>query len=225
MQVRALIGGSIPAHAGETSWPASANTLSGVDPRSRGGDAVIADTTEQVRGRSPLTRGRPVARASWRSIERSIPAHAGETDRLGAAGNLAGVDPRSRGGDLGFAGNELREQGRSPLTRGRPIALRSTDSARGSIPAHAGETRLGNEHANGRGVDPRSRGGDVVVYKFRFTSEGRSPLTRGRLHNDGWNGVYSGSIPAHAGETNTPTVSTPSDEVDPRSRGGDRLPT
>ena len=70
-------------------------------------------------------------------------------------------------------------------------------------------------------VDPRSRGGDGQVCQFVGCAGGRSPLTRGRRRFAGNRQSQIGSIPAHAGETSTPKWRCVSNEVDPRSRGGD----
>ncbi len=53
-------------------------------------------------------------------------------------------------------------------------------------------------------------------------ARGRSPLTRGRLEGGPRGSSGIGSIPAHAGETNTVPSCSFLERVDPRSRGGDR---
>src|SRR5690606_15589707 len=75
-----LLNGSIPAHAGETSSPASSTTRRRVDPRARGGDDVPASSVPVSPGRSPRTRGRPHRGAGGAAGAGSIPAHAGETE-------------------------------------------------------------------------------------------------------------------------------------------------
>ena len=91
--------GSIPAHAGET-WPSrSGFGACRVDPRSRGGDHERRAGLRQVRGRSPLTRGRRAPNAPAYQNVGSIPAHAGETGAMPVRMPATGVDPRSRGGD------------------------------------------------------------------------------------------------------------------------------
>ena len=70
-----------------------------VDPRSRGGDQACFIDQALVKGRSPLTRGRPEQESAALLDERSIPAHAGETTRNLNFLATYKVDPRSRGGD------------------------------------------------------------------------------------------------------------------------------
>ena len=131
---------SIPAHAGETSRHLVRHSDYGVDPRSRGGDAVRDTASAISMGRSPLTRGRPKLAAKQGDGEGSIPAHAGETHVASSTGPVVGVDPRSRGGDADRLVPVPLLRGRSPLTRGRLLASASINWSRGSIPAHAGET-------------------------------------------------------------------------------------
>ena len=91
--------GSIPAHAGETSCRPRRASASRVDPRSRGGDEGRTSDGFPFEGRSPLTRGRLAGRQQAMANTGSIPAHAGETRRVGCRRRCYRVDPRSRGGD------------------------------------------------------------------------------------------------------------------------------
>jgi len=213
--------GSIPAHAGETIMLWAKNTNTWVDPRSRGGDSDESMALGWISGRSPLTRGRRSNTATGQWLDRSIPAHAGETPAQRLVCHLQTVDPRSRGGDHHprFALQSL--EGRSPLTRGRQSGLSPSRCTIRSIPAHAGETPGSPGLGCTRGVDPRSRGGDPVWTRLRHCGRGRSPLTRGRRCTAPAQSGVRGSIPAHAGETfQSKRIPAPS-RVDPRSRGGD----
>ena len=192
---------SIPAHAGETLQRQAKSHRLKVDPRSRGGDAWHPVWRHTSRGRSPLTRGRPVVMPLSFHSSRSIPAHAGETVILQSALDFHEVDPRSRGGDQVAHLMGAKLKGRSPLTRGRHPGTAHPGTAHRSIPAHAGETSYALSRGNARWVDPRSRGGDSHIRACCSLSTGRSPLTRGRLL--GLQQYVAGvrSIPAHAGET------------------------
>ena len=175
------ISRSIPAHAGET-WRCAVHRIGrAVDPRSRGGDQQIKSQFASLRGRSPLTRGRPGNPGAAQCRLGSIPAHAGETPRPSPPSSPAGVDPRSRGGDSEIAVKTCGSCGRSPLTRGRRALVRYRPAARGSIPAHAGETAPARLRSCLTWVDPRSRGGDRDQSIHTRFAQGRSPLTRGRL--------------------------------------------
>ena len=193
--------GSIPAHAGETSAGAATRGGQTVDPRSRGGDQSGRMSGGATTGRSPLTRGRPGHTTDNWGAHRSIPAHAGETCPADGVQARREVDPRSRGGDGTMRPAEGRLSGRSPLTRGRRLALGNPRSGRGSIPAHAGETLMQCRSTASPRVDPRSRGGDANARLIAAAPDGRSPLTRGRRVVAVHAHLHQRSIPAHAGET------------------------
>ena len=192
-----------------------------VDPRSRGGDARPPRPPRRRWGRSPLTRGRPVQPRNTPRSKGSIPAHAGETWMALPRPILHRVDPRSRGGDAPAVSPARTNGGRSPLTRGRLVIKSFKAPIYWSIPAHAGETPENLPRNVSRGVDPRSRGGDQATNGLQCLKLGRSPLTRGRPDSDAARSGFSGSIPAHAGETTGSRRSIWLATVDPRSRGGD----
>jgi len=151
----------------------------------------------------------------------AIPAHAGETLRMGLTPSRLRVDPRSRGGDAQTDASLSLLRGRSPLTRGRRSPPQSTRATWGSIPAHAGETTWSSPRRRQPGVDPRSRGGDRMPRHSLMGDWGRSPLTRGRPAPVPLIAACWRSIPAHAGETGTSRPRACFPRVDPRSRGGD----
>ena len=192
-----------------------------VDPRSRGEDPVGCGSVVKTGGRSPLTRGRPVLAALAAITARSIPAHAGKTSSASIFTSCGKVDPRSRGEDRDVFAYALRQQGRSPLTRGRRVAQPLSESVQGSIPAHAGKTETPDRGVSLLRVDPRSRGEDPPAGFGSTTVRGRSPLTRGRQERVDGAVKDFGSIPAHAGKTGREVVTQGHAEVDPRSRGED----
>src|SRR5690606_22893247 len=71
--------GSIPAHAGETVFCRYHITPGWVDPRACGGDLPFGMQAITKEGRSPRMRGRQAVGLAGQRLERSIPAHAGET--------------------------------------------------------------------------------------------------------------------------------------------------
>ena len=91
-------------------------------------------------GSSPLTRGKPLAYTEADDARGLIPAHAGKTSRPGPRRSRPGAHPRSRGENIPQKYRPSREQGSSPLTRGKPDTVKSIISRRGLIPAHAGKT-------------------------------------------------------------------------------------
>ena len=169
-------------------------------PRSRGG---TADTQRQIAalgGLSPLTRGNLVCRAQAVGGVGPIPAHAGEPLKLGQIADRLGAYPRSRGGTFHGRLAEIAAEGLSPLTRGNQSGRYLKAAAIGPIPAHAGEPAV-DSYLRRRGwAYPRSRGGTDVGGAGDRHQWGLSPLTRGNLYAFQPYGVFSGPIPAHAGE-------------------------
>ena len=216
----AMRDGSIPAHAGEPSWPGSWATRAAVDPRSRGGARSFPHRPFQCLGRSPLTRGSRIKHPQRSVRHGSIPAHAGEPPASVSSISLIQVDPRSRGGALATPTHGTVAGGRSPLTRGSLGGNAGTGTRERSIPAHAGEPGLIDYLRRDLGVDPRSRGGAPSGSLTTPTCRGRSPLTRGSRGRRLETGGRERSIPAHAGEPyHAKSISKPA-MVDPRSRGG-----
>ncbi len=131
---------SIPAHAGETHWPAYQGIRSGVNPRSCGGNNRCTERMRARRGQSPLMRGK-LGRGTMRLESRgSIPAHAGETASISTNNRIKWVNPRSCGGNERLRAELDKAGGQSPLMRGKYLARRKINHGCGSIPAHAGET-------------------------------------------------------------------------------------
>ena len=116
--------GLIPAHAGNTDC----------FPRGRlaGG------------GSSPRMRGTPDERLQGAGAEGLIPAHAGNTVALHALYLPAEAHPRACGEHCSGVKRSKPRQGSSPRMRGTRVSSSSTVSARGLIPAHAGNTPPSN---------------------------------------------------------------------------------
>ena len=213
--------GSIPAHAGETLLSPARLPAQGVDPRACGGDPASGPAKNIHGGRSPCIRGRLFRLQPGTLCVRSIPAHAGETQRFEVPRRGGKVDPRACGGDRPRPNRGLGKWGRSPRMRGRLVCLCGDARVPGSIPAHAGETRGSSSTRLPAGVDPRACGGDPQTPSFRRPLPGRSPRMRGRLINIVPYRAVPGSIPAHAGETSSVHGNQAHEEVDPRACGGD----
>ena len=213
--------GSIPANAGETSAPHRSGRRHGVYPRERGGDSVVLLKPAQVGGLSPRTRGRPVRGVALVVRDGSIPANAGETNRLLFLRSTARVYPRERGGDSRWEPLPYLAEGLSPRTRGRRLLLRPRHDQPGSIPANAGETPAAPPLPALPRVYPRERGGDCRPRSKRRCRTGLSPRTRGRRHRILAEPHQHGSIPANAGETYAWNAHLRGQGVYPRERGGD----
>ena len=89
--------GLIPAHAGKTSVGHEVRRDDRAHPRSRGENCRADNAPALINGSSPLTRGKPAARADPAPSSGLIPAHAGKTRRGSRAGSRQGAHPRSRG--------------------------------------------------------------------------------------------------------------------------------
>ena len=110
--------------------------------------------------------------------------------------------------------------GLSPPTRGNPLVQLAAQPRRGSIPAHAGEPSRAGASCDDTGVYPRPRGGTFSRLMYSRGLWGLSPPTRGNRGATELSASGMRSIPAHAGEPDSPIADAPSDAVYPRPRGG-----
>ena len=192
--------GSIPACAGEPKWVPVATTAARVYPRLRGGTGLSMLSSTEPMGLSPLARGNPPRSAFRPGFAGSIPACAG-----GTAFHRVGVfDP----------------QGLSPLARGNREQRSPGHASAGSIPACAGEPCPAFSSPPGIRVYPRLRGGTTSKAASISRRWGLSPLARGNPQHPVGAGALDGSIPACAGEPQTPPKMKAPTWVYPRLRGG-----
>ena len=127
--------------------------------------------------------------------------------------------PRSRGENTVKGEFKFRDEGSSPLTRGKPPRRRRTGALSRLIPAHAGKTEAQAQAPPRRPAHPRSRGENTVVRRSLSIPRGSSPLTRGKrvgVTLDAWR---RGLIPAHAGKTTSGAFKNMNAAAHPRSRG------
>ena len=94
-------------------------------PRSRGENGDLFAGAPTVEGSSPLTRGKLGVRLSAERVVGLIPAHAGKTLQGNTAEELTAAHPRSRGENVAKAYTDAVAAGSSPLTRGKPLRVRS----------------------------------------------------------------------------------------------------
>ncbi len=211
---------SIPAHAGETFMRLPGSEKTEVNPRSCGGNRSLEACRKGGRGQSPLMRGKRAPRISAIDSLGSIPAHAGETICQTKLGIFLAVNPRSCGGNSGSGSEPSGDRGQSPLMRGKPEAPKTKTTKRRSIPAHAGETLEEAGEFWSFEVNPRSCGGNSLIFTVRFDVKGQSPLMRGKHRGARDGDLALRSIPAHAGETSDFEGPTCLSRVNPRSCGG-----
>ena len=110
--------GSIPACAGEPKPPALHRRPPEVYPRLCGGTVTDAPQTKQSPGLSPPVRGNRVSQGVPVISERSIPACAGEPEKLVRIGLESGVYPRLCGGTALLHQHLPANKGLSPPVRG-----------------------------------------------------------------------------------------------------------
>ena len=131
--------GSIPAGAGEPARECRCGASARVYPRGCGGTRLASGTVASVPGLSPRVRGNhPHVRAA-RSVERSIPAGAGEPLRGFRSNPPSRVYPRGCGGTHVSSDVRIVSMGLSPRVRGNRPGANVRRPNQGSIPAGAGE--------------------------------------------------------------------------------------
>ena len=223
---RVVHGRIIPARAGFTPGGGEPASARADHPRSRGVYPLMPGRLRGVGGSSPLARGlRASGRSRWGS-RRIIPARAGFTHGIQAAGRRHADHPRSRGVYAPGFTIERDDFGSSPLARGLRTAPAPDRRPGGIIPARAGFTTPAISPWPCTTDHPRSRGVYSTWTDRPATGCGSSPLARG-LPLDAAPGLpHSGIIPARAGFTTISPHGRDARPDHPRSRGvydpGDR---
>ena len=111
--------GLIPTHAGKTLDVKIAAFRLRAHPHSRGENSPSSPRPSAGRGSSPLTRGKPSARAISPGTNGLIPTHAGKTTRCSSTWNSRRAHPHSRGENMTSSRCIQPGLGSSPLTRGK----------------------------------------------------------------------------------------------------------
>ena len=196
-------------------------------------------------GLSPRVRGnRRAAPARGRS-RRSIPACAGEPRHVNTCSHLLEVYPRVCGGTPGDVVVIDEAAGLSPRVRGNPPVRLSARLSGRSIPACAGEPRIGytadeawevyprvcggtspalDAGTGRRGLSPRVRGNQAQA-EIESRVRGLSPRVRGNRPGVPQRGGWPGSIPACAGEPLKVPNHLDLQQVYPRVCGGTGTPS
>ncbi len=214
----------IPAPAGNTGTEYNGIGRVAVHPRSRGEHRFRFTSRNSFCGSSPLPRGTRQPGPPQGGFGRFIPAPAGNTLRQRSDLRPWSVHPRSRGEHRAVLRGRAMMAGSSPLPRG----TRAGTTARGCqarfIPAPAGNTSRTPKQARSNTVHPRSRGEHRRRWRCFLEATGSSPLPRGTLADIAAANVFLRFIPAPAGNTVHPAVTSWPPAVHPRSRGEHRPP-
>ena len=209
----------IPAHAGKTREGCGSGSTWEAHPRSRGENQVGETFVQIGTGSSPLTRGKPPRGRRGRCRHGLIPAHAGKTHLGFPGGGHCRAHPRSRGENDGVVMMWAISGGSSPLTRGKPPGVSGYDLWSRLIPAHAGKTCTAAVNRVATWAHPRSRGENLDAPDRAISTNGSSPLTRGKQEAFTAVGGDCGLIPAHAGKTVAVLDEATNGTAHPRSRG------
>jgi len=174
-----LLSWSIPACAGESYPAATAATAATVYPRVCGGITLEVPGQRGKMGLSPRVRGNPVKVRDEISPSRSIPACAGESQRMSYGSASASVYPRVCGGISMTNWLIFPPVGLSPRVRGNRFSIFLLLKWKGSIPACAGESRLASQKNGWTKVYPRVCGGIASIASGQCSNWGLSPRVRG----------------------------------------------
>ena len=209
----------IPAHAGNSKQCRSRSLWAPVHPRARGEQCCRASLSIAVSGSSPRTRG-TVERAQGLFVHtRFIPAHAGNRVSESNRVPLEPVHPRARGEQLATYVSIATANGSSPRTRGtgrRAVALCRVVRF---IPAHAGNSGTALAVRCWAPVHPRARGEQGLPLRFKASTIGSSPRTRGTGSRIALRHLAGRFIPAHAGNRPLGVSRRVYSSVHPRARG------
>ena len=178
----------------------------------------MAGLSPRVRGNRGAHRGAPLVRGS-------IPACAGEPQECQSQAYIPPVYPRVCGGTPRRQPLRQAESGLSPRVRGNPTTGAVSSAEAGSIPACAGEPRLGHDVHRHLGVYPRVCGGTQWRPNDNTRRMGLSPRVRGNRCDSQLETLEKRSIPACAGEPDTPDGWEQPARVYPRVCGGTMVPS
>ncbi len=209
----------IPACAGNTpaSW-ATPRSCS-VHPRVRGEHCGTPPGSYPTAGSSPRARGTLDRLHPLASLDRFIPACAGNTAAYRTAYLSVPVHPRVRGEHDTVMPSHAASDGSSPRARGTPGADGGTADSNRFIPACAGNTASRPSWRSRSAVHPRVRGEHCGVGSATRPCGGSSPRARGTLWPRARPGLARRFIPACAGNTGATWQSLTARAVHPRVRG------
>ena len=146
-------------------------------------------------------RGTPSTCPFSNSLERFIPAHAGNTRTRWLRQDSPAVHPRACGEHIHCGSLRTSCNGSSPRMRGTPVNALSHNAQLRFIPAHAGNTSSSGSRLERSSVHPRACGEHRFYDLAESFDLGSSPRMRGTQKPVGRSYVLNRFIPAHAGNT------------------------
>ena len=191
--------GSIPAGAGNPSGGPGARRVRAVHPRGCGESPAAPPGPVGEAGPSPRVRGIHAGAGEVEALDGSIPAGAGNPRKLRLSAAYRTVHPRGCGESHQAALREADRAGPSPRVRGIHPRPADAGAGRGSIPAGAGNPRLGGLAPIQPRVHPRGCGESVASGRVTDLCTGPSPRVRGIRGARHAGRGRPGSIPAGAG--------------------------
>ena len=194
-----LIGGSIPACAGNPRGRSGATASRGVHPRVCGESTVAESIQGSQRGPSPRVRGIRDVALDGGVATGSIPACAGNPRSVIVIRTAPRVHPRVCGESGRPPGSRCRGSGPSPRVRGILPADPQAALLPGSIPACAGNPTTSPRSVPLAWVHPRVCGESRHAPFHPAFLGGPSPRVRGIRQNAQGRRPGRGSIPACAG--------------------------
>ena len=199
------IVGIIPAHAGLTRDIRLHNLFARDHPRACGAHSSVPIDLTIWLGSSPRMRGSPL-HILLKPV--SVWDH-----------------PRACGAHVRFSSLSKSSSGSSPRMRGSLCQQYFRHFCIGIIPAHAGLTQEGRQDHPECGDHPRACGAPNPVQPLFQLISGSSPRMRGSRRRVGYPDWGRGIIPAHAGLTYRPSISSASRWDHPRACGAHKLRT
>ena len=197
--------GIIPAHAGNTRSLIAGMAVRRDHPRACGEHDGFDPAFDAHSGSSPRMRGTPKMKRMICFMTGIIPAHAGNTGLSKRLALCRRDHPRACGEHYAYDSADITGMGSSPRMRGTPYVALQYECGGGIIPAHAGNTMRVPVGAELNRDHPRACGEHSISAVMRLIFLGSSPRMRGTPVHVPKSPLGLGIIPAHAGNTPTPT--------------------
>ena len=170
-------------------------------------------------GSPPHTRDKFTSSVRFALVSRITPAYAGQIVRRGVPRSLHQDHPRIRGTNPAPPTGSLFTMGSPPHTRDKFCCLVLVLFCQRITPAYAGQIIAVYQNRLIYWDHPRIRGTNKNSIWHSFEDSGSSPHTRDKRDNIFDTRIYSGIIPAYAGQITIPFIRLGKQWDHPRIRG------